>query len=141
MTEEHQTQSVVDEVRRLLTRLPADPREVVQRIGRARDLLDEALNEAMAEATLVGVSMREVAKLAGISPNSVPPRLARSSSLSPYSSEGWVTGPSIERARYDADLGRPASEAIPAPKTKLTFQRRRPTTTSDGNPESRSPAP
>ncbi len=107
--------------------LPADPLEAVEELVRVRELVDRALNEAMAEATIAGASMREVAARAGLAPNSVPPRLARSLLLAPYAADGWVTSSSIERARYDSETGRPASQAVPARKP-LSFQRRRSTT-------------
>lgn len=114
--------SPIDQARQLLADIPSDPLAVVERLGEVRELVDVALNEAMAEATLGGASIRSVAVRAGLSPNAVPPRLARTTQLSSYTEpDGKVSGSSIERARYDSEIGRPA------PTTPLTFQRRRST--------------
>lgn len=110
----------------LLARVPDAPLEAVDALGRVRRLVDEALNDAMAEATLEGASVRSVAQHAGLSPNAVPPRLARTPTLGGYSDgDGRVSGSSLERARYDSELGRPAPEA------PMRFQRRRRTTEGD----------
>ncbi|GAA4371389.1 hypothetical protein [Paeniglutamicibacter cryotolerans] len=112
----------IDQARQLLADIPSEALAVVERLGEVRELLDAALNEAMAEATLGGASIRSVAVRAGLSPNSVPPRLARTSQLSSYSEpDGKVSGSSIERARYDSEIGRPP------PKAPLTFKPRRST--------------
>lgn len=123
--------SPIERARTLLATVPTAPGDdrdilaLVERLAQVRDLVNEALNEAMAEATLLGASVREVARAAELAPNSVPPRLARSSKLAPYASEGWVSSPSIERARYDSELGRPPEQGRPAPRPPMTFQRRR----------------
>lgn len=107
----------------LLADVPAAPLEAVETLGKVRRLVDEALNDAMAEATLEGSSLRSVAQRAGLSPNAVPPRLARTRSLGGYSDdEGRVGASSLERARYDSETGRPA------PAAPMRFQRRRSTT-------------
>ena len=84
-----------------------DPDAVVAELSAANTALGVALREAMAAAVLDGTSMRRVAEIAGMAPNSVPPRLARSKSLSPYADEGSITSQSIAVARYDAASGRP----------------------------------
>lgn len=74
----------------------------VSSLTRARDAVQSALDEAMAQAvTREGTSVRQVAALAGIAPNSVPPRLARSASLSAYSRDGRVDAQGITLARAD----------------------------------------
>jgi hypothetical protein len=114
--------SEIERARELLRDLPDDSMETVERLGEARQLLDDALNDAMAEAALKGASLRSVALRAGLSPNAVPPRLARTQTLSGYSDpDGKVGSSSVERARYDSELGRPA------PEPKMTFKRRRAT--------------
>lgn len=84
-----------------------DPDAVVAELSAANTALDDALHEAMAAAVLDGTSMRRVAEITGMAPNSVPPRLARSKSLSPYANEGNITSQGIAVARYDAASGRP----------------------------------
>jgi lambda repressor-like predicted transcriptional regulator len=85
----------------------ADPESVVAELSEAGRVLDEALREAMAASAIAGTSMRRLAEIAGMAPNSVPPRLARSKSLSPYADEGSITSQGIAVARYDAASGRP----------------------------------
>lgn len=112
----------VERALRLLENLPEDAMDAVACLGEARGLLDEALNDAMAEAALQGASLRSVALRAGLSPNAVPPRLARTDSLGAYTDpDGKVSSTSVERARYDSELGRPA------PEPRMAFKRRRPT--------------
>ena len=94
----------------------------------AQQLLNRAVDEAMAAAVLEeGASLRQAGQLADLSENAVGPRLARTSRLGAYASDkGRVTRTSVERARYDAELGRPA----PAPQAgapPLKFRRRRDT--------------
>lgn len=123
--------SPVVQARHLLATVPTRPTDgedilsVIERLAQVRDLVNEALNEAMAEAALLGASVREVARAAELAPNSVPPRLARSTKLAPYANDGWVSSSSIERARYDSELGRPPEQGKPAPRPPMTFQRRR----------------
>ncbi|MCC6497924.1 MAG: hypothetical protein IT193_16855 [Propionibacteriaceae bacterium] len=84
-----------------------EPEQVVAELSAANKALEAALREAMAAAVLGGTSMRRVAEITGMAPNSVPPRLARSKSLSPYAGEGGITSADIAVARYEAASGRP----------------------------------
>lgn len=70
--------------------------------GRA---VDDAVREAMAAAVLAGSSMRRVAEVAGLAPNSVPPRLARSRSLESFADAGTITAHGIAVARHQAAAG------------------------------------
>lgn len=99
-----------------------DPAAVVAALSEARALLDEALDEAMAQAALDGASMRSVAQAAAVAPNTVPPRLARTAALAEYAAEGRVTSGALERARHDRRHGQyqPAADA----PTPLRFRRR-----------------
>jgi hypothetical protein len=94
----------------------------------AQQQLARAVDETMAAAVLEeGASLRQAGQLADLSENAVGPRLARTARLSPYATpEGRVTRTSVERARYDAELGRPAPRpgTTPAP---MRFRRRRDT--------------
>ena len=94
----------------------------------AQQDLNRAVDEAMAAAVLEeGASLRQAGQLADLSENAVGPRLARTARLAAYATaEGRVTRTSVERARYDAELGRPAPspDNPPAP---LRFRRRRDT--------------
>src|SRR5690606_40209772 len=76
----------------------------------AQQELNRAVDEAMAAAVLEeGASLRQAGQLADLSENAVGPRLARTARLAAYATaEGRVTRTSVERARYDAELGRPA---------------------------------
>lgn len=103
----------------------AEPGHSVEPLARARALLDGALDEAMAEAVLDGASLRSVAEEAGIAPNTVPPRLGRTSSLGAYASaEGRVTAEGVSRARYDRERGTPPPTDPPAAVEPLRFRRR-----------------
>lgn len=95
------------------------PEQVVTELSAAYKALDDALREAMAAAVLDGTSMRRVAQITGMAPNSVPPRLARSKSLSPYAGPGGITSADIAVARYDADSGRPPMSFKPRRKDNL----------------------
>lgn len=94
----------------------------------AQQHITQAVDEAMAAAVLEeGASLRQAGQLADLSENAVGPRLARTTRLRAYASpEGRVTRTAVERARYDAELGRsaPQPETPPAP---LRFRRRRDT--------------
>ena len=99
--------------------------QAVEQLSRAREAVDAALDEAMARAALEGASFRSVASRAGLAANSVAPRLARTTALSPYADPaGRVGSTGVERARYDAEQGRPAPAA--APESRLRFRRRTP---------------
>ncbi|WP_264029291.1 hypothetical protein [Cellulosimicrobium sp. SH8] len=102
----------------------APPGEAVEPLSRARALLDVALDEAMAEALLAGSSMRSVAEAAGVAPNTVPPRLARTPALAGYSGpDGRVSAEGVTRARYDRERGTPPPEPTTAVEP-LRFRRR-----------------
>ena len=98
------TRQALVEAVRLLTEVQTsqDGRDTVSRLARARELVDSALNEAMASAVVQGVSVRQVADAAGLAPNTVPPRLARTVVLGRYAEGGAVTGQGIARARHDS---------------------------------------
>lgn len=97
-------------------------------LSRAQEQLTRAIDEAMAAAVLEeGTSLRQVGQLASLSENAVGPRLARTARLMPYATpEGRVTRTSVERARYDAETGRPAPTPD-HPIEPLRFRRRRDT--------------
>jgi hypothetical protein len=101
---------------------PTAPDEAVHHLSRARTLLDTALDEAMALATLSGASVRSVALTAGVAPNTVAPRLARTAALGAYQAAGRVGSAGIERARHDQEEGRYAP--APQPGEPLRFRRR-----------------
>lgn len=93
-----------------------DSLAVLAQLRRASEELTGLTEEALAAAVLEGHSVRTVAQAGGMAPNSVPPRLARSSSLAGYTTPGGRLGaPEIARARHDAGA-----------VTPLTFVRRRP---------------
>ena len=79
----NQGQDAVQVARHLLADVPEDPMQAVEQLSRARDAVDAALDEAMARAALEGASFRSVASRAGLAPNSVAPRLARTDARSP----------------------------------------------------------
>jgi hypothetical protein len=95
-----------------------EPTGAVAELSAANRALDEALAEAMAAAVITGTSMRRVAELTGLAPNSVPPRLARSKALSPYAGDGAITSQDIAVARYDAAGGRPPMTFKPRRKDR-----------------------
>lgn len=103
-------------------------RDALPLLTQAQEQLTRAIDEAMAAAVLEeGTSLRQAGQLASLSENAVGPRLARTARLSPYASaEGRITRASVERARYDAELGRPAP-ASDNPVEPLRFRRRRDT--------------
>jgi hypothetical protein len=76
--------SPLQSARDLLASVPDDPMRAVELLSRVREAVDAALDEAMARAALEGASFRSVASRAGLAPNSVAPRLARTAALSPY---------------------------------------------------------
>jgi hypothetical protein len=117
--------SPLQTARDLLASVPDDPMPAVEQLSRARAAVDAALDEAMARAALEGASFRSVASRAGLAANSVAPRLARTATLSAYADPaGRVSSAGVERARYDAEQGRPAPAAAPEPR--LRFRRRTP---------------
>ena len=95
-------------------------------IAEAQEQLTRAIDQAMAATVLEeGTSLRQAGQLAHLSENAVGPRLARTARLMPYATpEGRVTRTSVERARYDAELGRPAPTPD-HPVEPLRFRRRR----------------
>ncbi len=103
-------------------------RDVLPLLSRAQEQLTSAIDEAMAAAVLEeGTSLRQAGHLANLSENAVGPRLARTARLMPYATaEGRVTRTSVERARYDAETGRPAPTPN-HPIEPLRFRRRRDT--------------
>ena len=103
-------------------------RDVLPLLSRAQEQLTSAIDEAMAAAVLEeGTSLRQAGHLANLSENAVGPRLARTARLMPYATaEGRVTRTSVERARYDAETGRPAPTPN-HPIDPLRFRRRRDT--------------
>ncbi len=99
------------------------PETTIGLLSTARAALDNALNEAMAQASLAGSSLREVAHHARVAPNTVGPRLARTDILGGYRDrDGRLTATGVARARYDHEQGRPAPE--PSPAEPLRFRRR-----------------
>lgn len=101
---------------------PTVPHQAVRHLSRARTLLDTALDETMALATLSGASVRSVALTAGLAPNTVAPRLARTAALGAYQDGGRVGNAGIERARHDQEEGRYSPE--PTAEAPLRFRRR-----------------
>lgn len=123
-------EGLIDRTTRSLedARTRATATEALPLLIEAQQDLNRAVDEAMAAAVLEeGASLRQAGQLAALSENAVGPRLARTTRLRAYATpEGRVTRTSVERARYDAELGRPA----PAPDTTTTplrFRRRRDT--------------
>ncbi|MGB7961418.1 MAG: hypothetical protein WCF12_00465 [Propionicimonas sp.] len=95
-----------------------DPERVVAELSEAGRAVEDAVREAMAAAVLSGSSMRRVAEVAGLAPNSVPPRLARSRSLESFADDGTITAHGIAVARHQAaaDSGRPPMRFKPRRK-------------------------
>ena len=81
--------------------LPDSAVDLTAVLTEAHRHLSAALDEAMARAALSGASVRTIAASAGVAPNSVPPRLARSASLSQYADAGKVTAEGLAVARVD----------------------------------------
>ena len=106
----------------------ATAREALPLLSRAQEQVTRAIDEAMAASVLEeGTSLRQAGQLASLSENSVGPRLARTARLMPYATtEGRVTRTSVERARYDAETGRPAPTSDHSIEP-LRFRRRRDT--------------
>lgn len=91
-------------------------------LGRARGLLDQLIDEVSADGVLAGLSVRAVAQAAGVAPNTLPPRLARTSTLGGYSAAGKVDSEGIARARYDSRTGQHQRGDVAEP---LRFRARR----------------
>ncbi|MGB7963083.1 MAG: hypothetical protein WCF12_09040 [Propionicimonas sp.] len=94
----------------------SEPEAAVAELSRGSECLEEALREAMADAVLDGSSMRRVAEITGMAPNSVPPRLARSKLLGRYAGDGNITAQSIAVARHEAASGSPSMTFTPRRK-------------------------
>ncbi|MGC3994200.1 MAG: hypothetical protein QM779_08860 [Propionicimonas sp.] len=109
-------QQAADAISRALAETDAE--QVVAELSRADRSLGDATREAMAAAVLEGTSMRRIAEISGLAPNSVPPRLARSRSLAKYADDGAVTAQGIAVARYEAaaEAGRPPLKFTPRRK-------------------------
>ena len=91
----------------------AEPVERVAALAEARDRLDAAYNEALAEAVVSGYSFREVAQAARVAPNSVSPRLARSGLLASYASdEGRVAANDVTLAQRDLQQSAPDTQPL-----------------------------
>ncbi len=97
--------------------LPQAPADLIALLSQAISELSATLDEAMAQASLQGLSSRSIADAAGLAPNSVPPRLARSAALADYAEDGRVTAEGVAAARYAARAQSP----------RFTFTPRRPT--------------
>lgn len=92
--------------------------ERIAELTAARESVEQALRDAMAEASLQGHSLRDIASVAGVAPNSVRPALARSAILASYATpEGVVDAQGLARAKYD--------QASAEPSTPLRFTRRK----------------
>lgn len=108
---------------------PSSPADALPYLRDAQLRLTQAIDEAMALAIVdQGASIRQAGALAGLSENSVPPRLAQTESLAAYSDEsGRVSARAVERARYDRERGTsPSPGAAHSPRPTMTFRRRRP---------------
>lgn len=119
----------LDAVRRLLDTAAEKPAvDALPYLREAADRLAHLLDETMAAAVLSGqASLRSAAHQAGLTANSIGPRLARTQTLGAYADpRGRVTAGGVERAKYDHETGRPR----PAPTTTaaMQFRPRRPTT-------------
>ncbi len=127
MTDARDPQQVLrqlDQVRAALdaAAAAAEPETAVRQLARARALLDAALDDTMARALVAGASVRAVAEEAGVAPNTVPPRLARTPLLAAYAADGRVSAEGIARARYDLERGTPPPDRPPV--EPLRFRRR-----------------
>lgn len=128
MTQQHPVSQAVRAARKALDEVdPQQPEQALPLLREAMDQLTTAMDESMAALVLDGPhTLRSVGTLAGLSENSVGPRLSRTSRLAAYSEPtGRVTAKGVQRAQYDQELGR-----SPEPKTEtqpLRFKPRRPT--------------
>jgi hypothetical protein len=95
-------------------------------LRQAADLLNGLLDDCMAAALLnTTASLASTAHQAGLTPNAVGPRLARTTLLGAYAdNNGRVTATGLTRARYDHEQGslRPATQ----PDAPMRFKPRRP---------------
>ncbi|SDD26520.1 hypothetical protein SAMN04489747_0580 [Auraticoccus monumenti] len=91
-------------------------------LSSARERIDALIDEVAAQGVLAGQSVRSLAEAAGVAPNTLSPRLARTTVLGGYAEDGRVGAEGIARARYDLRNGqyRPAEQTEP-----LTFRARR----------------
>jgi len=121
----------VEVARQALERVdPASPSAALPLLRAAAEHLSEAIDEAMAAVILTdGATIRSAGALAGLSENSVGPRLARTRDLGAYSGDaGRVTAKGVERALYDLERGsHQATPPAAKPAAPLRFTRRRPT--------------
>ena len=81
--------------------LPDDPVELVRALSKLAERAGVALDEAMARAAVSGISSRTIAEAAGVAPNTVPPRLARSGVLATYAENGRVGAEGVAAARFE----------------------------------------
>lgn len=104
---------------------PARPADALPLLRQTVELLNRAIDEALARTVLIDqVSIRAAAQLAGLSENAVGPRLARTAALAAYGdASGKVSARGVERARYDVERGAYAPGAVPPP---MRFRARRP---------------
>jgi hypothetical protein len=124
---EQALRTAIEAARDALGRTDASaPLEALPLLRAAQEHLTTAVDEAMAAVLVAeGGTIRTAGALAGLSENAVGPRLARTSLLGAYGSEGGrVTAAGVERARYDLEEGRhrPAPDASGRP---LRFRARR----------------
>ena len=103
--------------------LPQVPAELIALLSQAMSELTAVLDEAMAEASLEGLSSRAIADAAGLAPNSVPPRLARSSALADYAQDGRVSAEGVAAARYAARAQDPRFIFTPRRSTRRNESR------------------
>lgn len=94
--------------------------DALPHLREAADWLASLLDETMAAAVLSGqASLRSAGHQAGLTENTVGPRLARTQALGAYAdARGRVTATGIERAKYDHESGTPR----PAPETTTTMR-------------------
>lgn len=91
-------------------------------LSSAQHKIDALIDEIAAHGVLAGQSVRSLAEAAGVAPNTLSPRLARTTVLGGYAEHGRVGAEGIARARYDFRTGQyqPSEPAAP-----LTFRARR----------------
>jgi hypothetical protein len=128
MVEQNPIARTLREIVEILQRAdPSSPADALPHLREAQLRLTGAIDEAMALAIVEqGASIRQAGQWAGLSENSVPPRLAMTQSLAAYSDDtGRVSARAVERARYDRERGTEPPLAA-APRPPMTFRRRRP---------------